>query len=65
MNVCPNWERMKMKILVIGAGYVDFGPVELTAHMNNKVIIDGRRAFANRTIPVDIIYRTIGKPPTQ
>jgi len=45
--------------------YVDLGPVKLTTNMSNKVIIDGRRAFADQTIPEDISYRTIGKPPTQ
>jgi UDPglucose 6-dehydrogenase len=44
--------------------YVNLGPVNLTKNMNNKVIIDGRRAFANQTIPGDVSYRTIGKPPT-
>ncbi len=43
--------------------YVDLGLAKLTKNMNNKVIIDGRRAFANQSIPVDVRYRTIGKPP--
>ncbi len=44
--------------------YLELGPSKLTATMSNKVLIDGRRTFANQTIPDDVKYRTIGKPPT-